>query len=395
MSGRAEKTLSGLARFMHGVALFKVAVWTIFLMVFPPFCLYRGLILGALITGALGLFIDLYLFARPWDDLPDRIRKIIFPPMLLLHIGVLGGGIFSMTRPISGGWAPVAGSDKWAEVTALTEGENTLFLLLGSGGPKAAILTTPDAGNSFDTIDYPGGFGWHLAFSPKTRTVYALPREGSVIWAYSLGDKQWTTISRPAGYSDQMAVLNDKIFVIVQNRLYVSGVQKPRFTPLPEAGRPTHLAVSPDPENPIVLATGSRIMESFDGGESFKDSTPQGADFMHSECVVGAGGYRYVFSGGMMSSVFLTAEPGQSYRLRELPDSDTRVMIANPIDGKEIWLGTWGQGVFRSADAGKSFHPMGLERNEIRALWVDFKRRRAFAPASNLALGRGLYIREF
>lgn len=395
MNDKADQALSGLARFMHGVTLFKVAVWTLFLLVFPPLCAYRGLIFGALLTGGLGLFVDLYLFARPWDDLPDRIRKIIFPPMLLLHLGVLGITAYSMTQPISGGWKAVSGSEKWMEVTGLAQGENTLFLLLGSGGVKSTVLATPDGGNSFDTLDYPGGFGWSMAFSPNTRILYALPRDGSTIWTYSLDQKEWKPIRRPPGHSDRMALLNDRIFIVIENRLYVSDSKRPQFTELPEAGRPFQVCTSPEASNPIVLATGSRIMESFDGGQSFRDSTPQGADFRHAECEVGAGGYRYVFSGGMITSIFLVAEPGRSYRPRELPDTDTRVLVANPKDGKEIWLGTWGKGIFRSMDAGSTFISMGLERNEVRTLWVDFARGRAFAPASNMFLGGGFYIRSF
>jgi hypothetical protein len=97
----------------------------------------------------------------------------------------------------------------------------------------------------------------------------------------------------------------------------------------------------------------------------------------------------------MFGSHFYVGEPGRPLEERRLPDSDTRIMVANPRDGREVWAGSWGGGVHRSRDAGRTFEFVGLERVEVGTMLVDFDAHKIFVPSWNMAFNQGFFWRTF
>lgn len=64
--------------------------------------------------------------------------------------------------------------------------------------------------------------------------------------------------------------------------------------------------------------------------------------------------------------------PGErGFTARAAPASDVRVLSADPCDGRRMWAGTWGEGVFVSADSGVSRSDFGLQTVRIRTMASD------------------------
>lgn len=391
-----ERALGKLDRILGAWDIFQIAVWTVFLVVFPPLLLVRGLLFGALLTAGLGLFLTYYVFWKPGGLMPARHRRKVCFPLFALHLAVAAGGVVQLARPLSGGFTRVADSKGWAAINGMTQAKGRNFLFLGSGEQsKALVLEANGQGRLVDHLDYPGSFGWVLLFDPASDELIAVPSEVPSLWAYSLSAKQWTEHPRPSGLTQQGAVVNGRVFMVIDNALFVSDAGRSKWDEVREVGRCFAVTASLDPANPTVLVTGARVFESPDAGETWRDISPAPSPFVHAEAAVGGGGYFYVYEGGMFSSHFYVAEPGRPLEARALPHTDTRVIIANPRDGREIWTGSWGGGVHRSRDAGKTFEHVGLDRVEVRSMLVDFDAHKVFVPASNMAFNRGFYWRSF
>ena len=109
---------------------------------------------------------------------------------------------------------------------------------------------------------------------------------------------------------------------------------------------------------------------------------------------LGGQGWSYVYEGGMFSGSLVAAGPGSTdFRPRPLPAIGACVLLADPEDGRRLWLGSWGQGVFHSGDSGLHWEDLGLQSVEVRSLAIDARHRRLFAASSNLMLRRGIYVR--
>jgi photosystem II stability/assembly factor-like uncharacterized protein len=146
---------------------------------------------------------------------------------------------------------------------------------------------------------------------------------------------------------------------------------------------------SPDDSGHILIA-GKYWLESFDRGTTWDEVKPKGVKVGNPGIAVG-GGWRYVFEGGMITGSLYAGETGREFQKRELPASDVRVLVVNPENGSEIWIGTWGQGVFRSTNGGTNWEYAGLKKIQVRAMAVDFKKREVLVGSSNLFFDRGIY----
>jgi hypothetical protein len=376
--------------------IFQIAVWTVFLVVFPPVLLVRGLLFAALTTSVLGLFLTYSVFWRPGGLMPVRHRWKACFPLFALHLTVAALGLFQLSRPLSGGFTYVDESEKWARINALTRAGERVFLFLGSGEEsKALVLEADGDGELKDHLDYPGAFGWVVLYNAAQDELIVSESRSSTLWTYSLAEKKWSPLHRPEGLSQQAAVLNGRLFMVIESRLFMSNEAKSRFEEIPEVGRCFAVAASPDPSNPVVLATGSRVFESPDAGKTWRDISPAPSPLVHAEAAIGGGGFLYIFEGGMFGSHFYVGEPGRPLEERRLPDSDTRVMVANPRDGREVWAASWGGGVHRSRDAGRTFELVGLDRVEVGTMLVDFDAHKVFVPSWNMAFNKGYFWRAF
>jgi hypothetical protein len=106
-------------------------------------------------------------------------------------------------------------------------------------------------------------------------------------------------------------------------------------------------------------------------------------------------GRAYAIDDGLVRGQLRARLPAGSWVARPLPAPDVRVAVVNPEDGRELWLGTWGAGVFRSKDGGESWENLGLIGFEIRAMAVDFAAHQVWA-ASSTPMGRSaIWERSF
>src|SRR5262249_19809694 len=151
----------------------------------------------------------------------------------------------------------------------------------------------------------------------------------------------WRREARPLGYCQQMSAAHGSVFLVVGGRLEV---REPRgsWREVAEVGFCDDVAVSQATSESRILVSGRRWFESTNDGATWSDVSPTEELPLNPQAAVGGAGYRYVYDGGILSGHLWVAEPGRPFEARKLPDSDTRIMVANPIDGREVWLGAWG-----------------------------------------------------
>lgn len=103
---RGGRLLRALARFDRGWTLFAALVWVVFLIAFSPLALLNGMVGGALVCGALGLFAWL-VAVRHWAA-GRRWRHVVSWGIAAQQLAVLVIAIVLLAQPPQGGWTPRA-----------------------------------------------------------------------------------------------------------------------------------------------------------------------------------------------------------------------------------------------------------------------------------------------
>lgn len=393
-----SRALHTLQRIMHGWDVFALALWVVFLAGFAPLCLYNGMTGGALLCGLMGLFVAL-LVLRPWSRHGPRWRRIFAWVFGLEQVLIVPAAAVLMGLPPSGGWTRLPHTE-WSNTVLLHSGE----ALIGECSDRdggGLVLALPRGSRRWQGLKYPGGHGWSLAYDANTRRLWVGPRSDRELYALQLAADgkaagKWQRFAdAPRGRLRRIAVAGDRVFVVVRNRIYARAPFEARWRPVscgaklcPDVGVDTHAGRT------TVLAVGRRWRESQDGGATFADVTPAGRLPRWPRVALG-GGWRYVYAGGMFGGSLHVAAAGQRFEKRALPVRDIRILVVDPRDGKHAWLGSWGEGVYRTIDGGRSWQAMGLERNEVRALAVDWTSKIAYAATANTVFHRGIWSRRY
>ena len=379
----SERAWVGLSRVMHAWTLLKLAVWAAFLLVAPAVCLQRGLVGAAVLLGLLGLLLDVAALAvllgwtRGWAP---AIRR----GMMLYHLGIAIVGGALVLRPIDARWTVLVGSEglENAAVAGAPDG----LLVLGGGE-----LRLFGRGQEARSLAYPGPFAW-LALGSADGAVWVVPRDAPQVFR-RMGD-EWTASPRPGGSVDAFAAGPTRLWLVAEGGLYTRGPEDVRWDRSEDCPGATGVAVAPDDES-RVLVVGRRWCVSGDGGRVWSEATPAAAEFEgFPEAAQGGGGWQYVYSSGMWRSTLHVRGPGEAgFVRRAAPASDVRVMVADPDDGRRVWAGTWGEGVFVSGDGGASWADFGLQRIQVRSMAIDPVARTIAAASSNTIFDKGVFVR--
>jgi hypothetical protein len=370
-----------------GVAwlLVQLAVWAAFLLVFPAMCLLRGLTGAALLLAALGLFLDLKAvdlllgWARGWAP---TLRLL----MIGYHASLAVAAVATLMRPIDPRWTRVPGTadNNDTTVAVLRDG-----LAIGSGG--GTFLTFhDDRDGSVRPLDYVGGPSWILQPGPEDSLWVAPTNDPKLHVRDARG--AWSQIPRPAGYPRALAPGRADVW-LVADALHRLDRASGRWELVGACERPTGVALAPDERE--VLVVGRRWCARVDDGP-WIDVSPADIEELgrFPEAAIGGGGWRHVFTSGFLASTLHVRGPDDAgFTPREPPVRDIRVLIADPVDGRRVWLATWGEGVHFTADAGATWRSLGLRRVQVRGLAVDFTRGRVVAASSNTIFDRGAYVR--
>ena len=366
----------------------KVIVWVVLPAAFGALCLYKRLLGPAALVGAIGLGLGLRFGLR----LQGWRRRSPLLVLCLLLLAVVSASLWLLARPLPGGWQRLPGTAGWSDPTLLLTGDGVLVVV--TSGPKGSFWSD-DGGKVFRSHGLPGPFGFALADDARRGWVWVGTAQGELLSMYDRGRGRWLQMSRPAGHVWGLALSEDRVFVA----LGLSGLQVTRdavagFRDVPGIDHCTGVAVAPDDETRL-LAVGRAWFSSTDGGQRWtRLRSPLQPRFAHPGVALGGGGWSYVYEGGLLRGILVAMGPGTTgFVQRPLPASGVRVVLADPDDGRELWLGSWGQGVFHSKDSGQHWQNVGLQSIEVGSLAVDRHRRRIFAASSNLALRRGVYVR--
>jgi hypothetical protein len=373
-----------LGRLLRAGYWLKVLAWLVFLPGFSALCLWNGLPGPALLLALMGLGLGL----RLCFILPGWRRRAPLLVLAGLQVALLVGALWLLGRPVPGGWQRLPGTSDWSDPTLLLTGDGVLVVITSS--PKSSFWSD-DGGRTFRSHGLPGQFGFVLADDAWRGWVWVGTSQGEHLNMYHRGKAHWRQLARPAGHVWALAFSEDRVFMALGvGGLRVTDDSQRGWRNVPGIDHCTGVAVAP-PRGRRGLAGGRPGVSDPPGRPG--GGAPQAPSFAHPGVTLGGGGWSYLYEGGMLGSKLAVAAPGGRFEPRPVPARDVRVIVADPEDGRRVWLGSWGQGVYQSLDGGQSWQDLGLQSIEVRSLALDARHGRLFAGSANLLLRRGVYVR--
>ena len=286
-----------------------------------------------------------------WEDITGNLPRSVLD--IAAHPG--NADIYYVTTHIFGAYQTNDGGESWKEIVGYPniggydieiDPENPdILYTAGMGGMEVPDWVMPPNGYSFSNTSgvyrsNDGGKNWTqlLETSNESRAVRLHPENSDVVFTSALdggmhlsmdGGATWQEYNRGLDTTvlTSVAVMDDKVYVGTQGfGVYGGDFDKETGTvswapargnkPVPPV---YNLQISIDPTNPLRIFVGSNpggLYRSDDGGETFYDK-----NFLTPSVVVDdplRQGY-YTFS-------------------------------INTNDPEEVWVGTWGKGIYKSYD---------------------------------------------
>lgn len=374
---------------MRLVRTVKLAAWSAFLFVFPAVSFANGMYAAAVGLSVLGLLLDVTEFGALLPGAtPPKIRRGVVASVVLLHASLLVAAGVRLAFPTYGAWRRVDGTADWNN-PSLVRAEHGPLLAVGGG----TVFARGEGGRFAAVSGIPGpvhvlGAGAHRAWFVDAEVEVVWGWDGVSVKQVRLGAGfaargRGGRVIRPSG-----AALDDALFLVRRGalvRVELDGRQRAVID-----GPPVNDVATAGAR---VVAVGDRVFVSEDEGEHFEDRGPLQ---IKTPMVFAGGDAYYVVQGGLVSSQLFVSEAGGPLEARAAPVRDLRTLAVDPRDGRRVWAGSWGEGVWRSEDGGRSWKDLELEGFEVQALVVDFGTVErvgdgAWVAATNLAIPSGLF----
>jgi len=370
-----------LARILSYVRLGKIAVWMAFLLVFPAFAFMLGMYAATALLSVLGILLDVTeLGSLLPSSTPPKIQRGVVVTVALLHASLLVACCVRLVAPRYGAWQRLEGTDVWNNLSLVRA---THGPLLAVGGRDVFTLGEDGARRAVPGIEGPVnvlGAGAHRAWFVSVEGKAAWSYDGSSLTTVPLG---WG----PAQEALVGAALDDAFFVVRRGALVRVELDGHPREVIQDAS-----ITGVDTDGKRVVAVGKHVFVSEDEGRRFEDRGPLE---LPAPSVYAGGGSYYVVQGGLLTSQLFVSEAGRALEKRDTPVRDVRILEVDPQDGQRVWLASWGEGVWRSEDGGRSWHDLELEGLEAQALVVNFARElaggEAWVAATNLAIPSGIF----
>jgi photosystem II stability/assembly factor-like uncharacterized protein len=250
----------------------------------------------------------------------------------VVYAGTFGAGVFKSTD----------GGRSWRRRSAgLPPDTLVLALEAAPSSPSTLYVETPSGRHLYRTVD--GGRSWHVL----------APVNG--------------------GISD-MAVdpaRSDTVYLATFDGLLRTSDGGASWVTLPGLQHPTKIAVAPRARNVLYAEDGGRIMRSVDGGASWSQrSTSLEANYDVFAVDPRDPATLYV---SKHDALLRSVDGGARWTVLRRGDVALHVYVLafDRSDPRRLYAGTDGRGVFRSADAGRTWAHVGrLPRERVRDLAV-------------------------
>ncbi|MCA9661687.1 MAG: hypothetical protein KC486_25335 [Myxococcales bacterium] len=389
-----------LISFARGVWAVKVFAWWVFLPSFAGLCLIRGLLLPALLLGCAGLALGVQLLrARadvrvgerpgPFDSREMRVLGGLF---LLINAAVAAAALWRLLfAPFDVGWERVDGSTDWNDTKVHVTADGAA-VILACGPGKTSYWRDAGSGAWVDR-GLPGLCALWTADDPARGWLWVASADKRVVNVFDRAQERWLELERPAGSMRGIAVAGDRVLLAAEPRLYWTDDEVDEWVVALD-----ERVSGVDARGRRVVSVGARWRVSADAGDTWRELPRPDDALLYPEVSLGAD-RAYVFASTMIRGelwrVDFAAETGDEATLVELdpPAADIREIVVDPANSRRLWLGTWGEGVFVSDDAGEAWRPLGLESVSVRSLAVDARRGQLFVASGNLAYRRGVFVR--
>lgn len=378
----ADGFVRGVRRVVVGYKLAQLVVVGVFLLAGPWWTLGAGLPGAAVLLAGLGLLFDWRALAVLLAWLPVWAQRVGVRLAVTSHLAAATWAAMLLIQPVDPAWTALVGTEDWSDPRLAFAGDGALVVLAGSG----RVHRWTGAGWQ-DLGACPGGFAWEFHGGPDG-ALWSAPRDQPQIARRDPETESWQRIDRPPGDLGKMSVGSGELLVQIGGLLHRYDMFLKTWSKVQVVvGAVYGVALG----GGSAVALGSRWW-SREAGQ-WIDVTPPG-ELGRAQGAVGGGGWRYAASGGLWSGDLRVARPGQKFQPAPAPATDVRVLAADPVDGRRVVAGSWGQGVWFSEDGGQNWAELGLQRVQVRSLVVDWSRHVVCAGSSNLIWNRGVLCRD-
>ncbi len=382
-----SKLLRIIFRLVDGFEWLQVYVILLFLLVFPLWFFYQGMDFGALITCCLGLILNWLILSG--DGKWPKLRLYLLRFMYIEHSAILLFTIFYIVKPLQGEWKKDSYHLFQKTVVKVFTPRPDLLL---AWTEKGEIFQWNLQEERWDTFSKPPlrFSGWAVAYDPLRDWMLFGLHDSDRLNVYQYQNNKWKGLLCPKGQVRDLVVQGERLFALIHSRVYKQSAGMKEWITLDCGGYCSGIAGNNFTKKPYLFATGQRWIESDDRGRQWRDITPSQELFVSgARAALGNQGTRYAYSSGFFQGHLLVAPPRQPFRRHPTPASDIRALIVHPENDQTIWIGTWGQGVYASKNAGKTWRYLGLRGVEVRHL--AYFEDALYASSSNLTFNRGLY----
>jgi len=138
-----------------------------------------------------------------------------------------------------------------------------------------------------------------------------------------------------------------------------------------------HIAVHPTSPDTVYLGElNSGVYKSVDGGKSwFKSSTGITVPDVRA-VAIDYSNPRVVYAGSQRGGIYKSTNSGQDWQVINYgmdPEAAIRSIVVDPTNSQTIYAGDWHSGVYRSLDAGKSWYRInaGLRTRAVQKLAIS------------------------
>lgn len=387
--GRGLRAAVAVAR---ALALFKLLVWWVFLPAFGFLCVRHWLLIPALLLSLGGTAIGLQIVrhAEPGTFMGSLPMRLLGGVALLINVVVGLSALLLFAVPFDAGWTLVPGSSGWSDPVPYARPGGGVVVV--TGGPDKGSWWRDPGSAAYEPRGLPGLPGWYLAEDPIRGRLWVAPQTGDVLTFYALAEGRWLEIPAPVDTKQArgLAMAGERLVLATGEGVFWTDEEVDGWV-LAAPGRFTALAV--DPAGERLLAIGPRWLASDDRGAGWRPIEAPPATSFGADVAIAGDGRVYAIDGGMFGGALWSAAAiGAPWEARAAPAGDLRVIVVDPRASERLVVGTWGEGVFRSDDGGRTWAALGLESVSVRALAVDFDAGTIHAGSSNLTLRGGVFV---
>lgn len=247
-------------------------------------------------------------------------------------------------------------------------------------GTNNGVYLSYDLGDTWDSHGLQGNVVQTLSMHPNSqRTMYAGTRDNGVFRNMTSG-KTWESLSQGVSARNIQQLLNDPddsgtVYAVSADAgIFKSTNRGDYWTRLNDGlslNSAFSICLNPLNTQEVWTGTVNGVYFSSNGGEMWQRTSGGLVATQINQVVINSQNPHSLY-GGTLSGVRRSYDRGLNWQANEneLMNCEVTALVMSPVDTNIVWAGTTKKGVFRSIDAGQTWHKMSADFT-VRQICLD------------------------